>query len=171
MNSLRFYAVLLVIFPIHGIQSILYTTAKNNTYYIEDTYLFTWYDAHLECSIRDMALLNIDSKEKYDDIYELLLSGKFNDKPPHLWVGAIGINKKFAWTITGKPIIPSLWCNICPNNHPNNENCVEFWGNQHGLNDLNCDSKIGFVCEDRVKKVDKCEEKKPSFVLNIMQHN
>ncbi|KAM7352595.1 lectin subunit alpha-like [Cochliomyia hominivorax] len=170
MNPLRFYSIIMVVFPILEIQCKLYTTRNNKTYYVEDKYAFTWYDAHLECSTRDMALVTIDSKEKYDDINELLIGGTFKDKPPHLWVGAIGINRKFAWILTGKPIIPSLWCNICPNNHPNNENCVQFWGFEHGLNDVSCDWKIGYVCEDRVKMCE-CKEQKSNIFMNIIQSN
>lgn len=85
-------------------------------------------------------------------------------------MGAIGIQKKFAWILNGKPIIPSFWCNICPNDFPENENCVEFWGNEHGLNDLNCGSKIGYICEDRIK-ANECPEKKSNILVHIKQNN
>lgn len=91
------------------------------------------------------------------------------DKPPHLWVGGIGINRKFAWILTGKPIIPSLWCDVCPNNSGNNENCIQIWGLQQGLNDVRCDWAIGYVCEDRPKFVEN-QDKKSNYIFNFVQN-
>lgn len=79
-------------------------------------------------------------------------------KPPHLWTGGVGSNRKFIWFSTGTPVATRTWGIGNPDNSGNVENCVQIFENTNKLNDIKCFEKMGFVCE----KTPGNDEEKPS---------
>ncbi|XP_013113411.2 lectin subunit alpha [Stomoxys calcitrans] len=159
----------------------LYQTSKNVTYFINQDYAYTWYEAFLECSFRNMTLLSLERDEKIDELLQVINKHKFSKKPPHLWTGGIGSNRKFVWSNTGRPIVSRLWGPGNPDNSANMENCVQIYENTKHLNDIKCVEKFGFVCEmtqcnldvakacDPEKTESRRIEKYSGFVFNFNQ--
>lgn len=81
---------------------------------------------------------------------------------PESWVGVVGDGITFAWTLTGKPVIPSSFTNLSRNRH-----CVVYAGTK--LGNLDCTTPAWFICKERVKKRSCCNRTSNIFV-NIKQN-
>ncbi|XP_065357709.1 E-selectin-like [Calliphora vicina] len=146
-----------------------YTSATNKIYYVESAYNYNWFESHIECHNKNMTLFTIENEDSFYDLYNVLISGKFSRKPPHLWVGAVGSQRKFTWILNGKPVI---WKHGSFDNARNSENCLQLYENTKDLNDVNCVNKMGFVCEENRYQI-QCDQTKmaqKNVVLNIHQH-
>ncbi|XP_075150764.1 salivary C-type lectin 2-like [Haematobia irritans] len=163
---------------VQGDSGKFYQTDKTVTYFINPSYMYTWYEAFLECNYRNMTLLSLEPDSKIDDILQIITKNKFSQKPPHLWIGGIGANRKFAWIDSGRPIVSLLWGPGNPDNSANIENCIQIFENTKLLNDIKCSEKMGFVCEMKKVQSEKatstdCDNKKSEkysgFVFNFNQ--
>ncbi|XP_013113419.2 lectin subunit alpha [Stomoxys calcitrans] len=153
-----------------------YQTPSGVAYYIEPMYQFNWFEAYFECSYRNMSLYTIKNIEQFHDLHSLLMSGKFNDKPPNLWIGGIGLKSKFFWVKTQQPMtFDDLWAPNNPDNANEMEHCLQIWSRKRYLNDLNCELKIGFVCEsnseDHLTAMAHNEGKYRGLTINLYQNN
>ncbi|KAM7354727.1 uncharacterized protein ACRADG_006288 [Cochliomyia hominivorax] len=170
MNTLIFLSTILVIFHTFVNAGNFYTSANNKIYYIESAYNFKWFEAHIECHNKNMTLFTIDNEDKFYDLYNVLISGQFLRKPPHLWVGAVGAQRKFTWITNGKPVV---WKHASFDNSGNSENCLQLFENTKDLNDRNCVALLGFVCEENKymsQNRDQIQGVEKHIVLNIHQH-
>ncbi|XP_005186599.1 lectin subunit alpha [Musca domestica] len=153
MKATTFLLGSLLIVPLMGWHALAgkhYTTKKGIQYYIEHLYQYTWFEAYFECAYRNMSLYTYGSQAEFNDLYELLTSDKFPDKPPHAWIGAVGVKGKFIWIKNQKPMTElHLWAENNPDNSKDIEHCLQIWHSKKFLNDLDCLRKIGFVCEIR----------------------
>ncbi|TMW54256.1 hypothetical protein DOY81_000679 [Sarcophaga bullata] len=120
-------------------------SVNNNVYYVEPSYNYKWFEAHIECYNRNMTLFTIENEDAFYDLYNILISGRFNRSPPHLWLGGIGAQRKFTWISNGKPVV---WKYGSPDNARNAENCIQLYENTKDINDRNCNDQLGFVCEE-----------------------
>ncbi|KAI8116796.1 Lectin subunit alpha [Lucilia cuprina] len=113
--------------------------------------LYTWQSFEREVESRDMDLLTIETEDKAKEIKELLQKATYttflcgpNDLENY---------REFIWissTVNG-PFTYTNWEQSEPNNYQNqNERCVNigFHGNDQ-WNDVNCDRKYGFICQER----------------------
>ncbi|NP_001292047.1 lectin subunit alpha-like precursor [Musca domestica] len=143
-------------FQVLAVRAKLYQTPNNVTYFINQDYTYTWFEALIECSSRNMSLLTLEEDVELLDIYQIAIKNNFAKKPPHLWTGGVGSNRKFIWFSTGTPVATRTWGIGNPDNSGNVENCVQIFENTNKLNDIKCFEKMGFVCE---KKPGNDEEK------------
>ncbi|XP_075153416.1 lectin subunit alpha-like [Haematobia irritans] len=153
-----------------------YTTSKGSIYYIEHLYQYSWFEAYFECSYRNMSLYTIRDLDQFYDLHSLLMSGNFETKPPNLWIGAIGVKGKFLWIANHKTMdFVSLWGDNNPDNTNENEHCLQIWFTKRYLNDLNCERKIGFICENRIddfsSRTPQAEGKYKGLTINFYQNN
>ncbi|XP_037809015.1 lectin subunit alpha-like [Lucilia sericata] len=134
---------------------LLFKSEEKNEYYIQPAQKFTWAQALNECDSRTMDLLTIEDAKKAEEI-EKLLKKVFSKKTiPRFYLGAHDQEefRKFNW-ITKEAIKPfsyTNWESSEPNNYKNlNERCVHL--GFHGSlqwNDINCERKYGFICQER----------------------
>ncbi|XP_065362212.1 lectin subunit alpha-like [Calliphora vicina] len=149
--SLYLILIILFIFKVHIIATVgrMYTSDRNNTYYIEDEKKYNWMEAFANCVEMNMSLLTIDSVTKSNEINQLVQK-TFGKNIP-LWVGGIMTRhptRHFIWLPMGKPFIYTYWEGNNPDFANYNEYCVEIgWGNKMEWNDKYCNHQIGFVCE------------------------
>ncbi|KAI8125819.1 Lectin subunit alpha [Lucilia cuprina] len=170
MNTSLLLLTIVVVLSSTAKAGNFYTSPSNKIYYVEPVYSYKWFDAHIECYNRNMTLFTIENEDSFYDLYNVLISGKFNRKPPHLWIGAIGAQRKFTWILNGKPVI---WKYSSFDNARNSENCLQMFENTKDLNDRNCVDLLGFVCEENRYQNNKCDQTKMAekhIVLNIHQH-
>ena len=87
---------------------------------------------------------------------------------PNLWIGAVGINRQFAWIKNSQPLFTNRWIPNNPDNGNNDEYCIHFWENTTELSDRRCDFKYGFICEqnDDYENRNPCKYK--SILLNLI---
>ncbi|KAI8119825.1 Lectin subunit alpha [Lucilia cuprina] len=96
----------------------------------------------------NMTLATIDTKEKSDEITELLRNTFGNVNP--VWIGAVanGDDRHYVWISTGKRVVFTNWYVDEPDFHNNNEYCLQTgWSNQIKWNDHECHLHFGLICE------------------------
>lgn len=96
----------------------------------------------------DMTLVTIDSKDKSDEITDLLRKTFTNINPA--WTGgvAIGDDRHFVWVSDAANAQFTNWSPGEPSFSDNNEYCLlTGWKSNLQWNDANCHSKFGIICE------------------------
>ncbi|TMW51188.1 hypothetical protein DOY81_003724, partial [Sarcophaga bullata] len=150
-----------------------HTASDGREYLIETEYQYNWFEALNECTRRDSQLVIIDSEEKNTVITDLLkkVVGKSRD----LWLGGndeYNINKErpFFWSTTGQNFKFTYWADGEPTNGGSIEHCVHIWQEtQYRWNDLECDAKLGFICEDN-QYMETCNNKLKTDCDSIYKH-
>jgi len=113
----------------------------------------TWSEANSFCkSLWDGEgnLASIDDDEQNSWVFE-------QAEKKSVWIGGndLATEDQFVWS-DGCKMSYSNWNTNEPNNYGNNEDCVHFIAAKNGKwNDLDCNSKLGFVCK-RAKRNYKC---------------
>ncbi|KAI8116776.1 Lectin subunit alpha [Lucilia cuprina] len=134
---------------------LLFKSDEKNEYYIQPAQKFTWAQALQECDKQTMDLLTIEDAKKALEI-ENLLKKVFSKKPiPRFYLGAHDQEefRTFNWITKDatKPFTYTNWESTEPNNYKKlNERCVHL--GFHGSlqwNDINCERKYGFICQER----------------------
>ncbi|KAM7351825.1 lectin subunit alpha-like [Cochliomyia hominivorax] len=149
-----------------------YKTCKNKMYYIEENYQYTWYEAFLQCSMKKLSLVTLETEEEHEDLAEILSEEKFTFNAPHLWVGAVGNERQFSWVANSQPVFTLKWIAGNPDNYNKEENCLHFWENTTNLNDRKCDLKYGYICEDNnySNELDQNSAKYKHILFNVINH-
>ncbi|XP_065355479.1 lectin subunit alpha-like [Calliphora vicina] len=149
-----------------------FKTENNKTYYIEQNYKYSWYQAFLQCSMKKMALLTIETPEEHNDVAKILKEGNFNFHGPHLWIGAVGFDRQFAWIANSQPVFTNRWVGGNPDNFNQEEHCLLFSEATTELNDAKCEYQFGFICEENayLSPKDENQEKPNRVVFNFYQH-
>ncbi|XP_075159347.1 lectin subunit alpha-like [Haematobia irritans] len=117
--------------------------------FIEQEEKYTWFEAGIECAIRNMTLITVDTVERNQAV-DALLRKKFQNIP-NLWIGGsdLGEEGKFVWSSTGKPFEFTNWQSQQPDNNKNDEHCVHYRRtSDFEWNDAQCWEKFGFICEE-----------------------
>ncbi|KAM7351569.1 uncharacterized protein ACRADG_004360 [Cochliomyia hominivorax] len=129
----------------------IYTSEKNNTYFIDNEYKYTWFDAYCKCLSLNMTLASIDTSAKAEEISTLILSTM---KRKLLWIGGIASrypdDSKYIWITTGKQITSTFWERGYPSfSGSSNQYCIlyGFTSNMTWAN-FSCTDKNGFICEE-----------------------
>lgn len=92
---------------------------------------------------------------------------------PHLWIGAVGTNRLFAWIKNSQPVFTDKWLKGNPDSSNPYENCLHFWENTTLLNDRKCDVKQGYICEenDNLSEDYTNQEKYKNIIFNMVNKN
>ncbi|GFR62245.1 lectin C-type domain protein [Elysia marginata] len=105
-------------------------------------------DANDACKTQGGYLLEIDDNEEREFTYNL--SVKIGGAP-HFAAGGNDIVNEKTWVQynSGKPLPTDLeWVPGRPNNAGGNEDCLAFWMERRGLNDIPCNTNnIKYICE------------------------
>ncbi|XP_046805797.1 lectin subunit alpha-like [Lucilia cuprina] len=146
-----FMVFLIVLVKIQSIYSSdnLYTSSRKNIYYIENEKKYNWMGALIKCASMNMTLVTIDTKEKSNEITDLLRNTFGNVNP--LWIGAItsGANPlEYVWISTGNKFTFTNWAPGQPDFYMNQEYCVQTgWSDEIKWNDHYCFTNFGVICE------------------------
>ncbi|XP_061387553.1 lectin subunit alpha-like [Musca vetustissima] len=138
-------------FQINTIAAEFYTSSQNNRYLIEIRNKYNWFQSDAECKVNNMDLLSIESAEKMQEINDLINTVFKGKEKPLLYIGGNNLadRKQFLWTPTGHKFQYTNWSEFEPNNYEKNERCVHLGLYDDGTwNDIDCDMKFGFICED-----------------------
>ncbi|TMW54259.1 hypothetical protein DOY81_000682, partial [Sarcophaga bullata] len=147
-----------------------YKTFNNKLYYIEENYEYTWFEALLQCSMKKLSLATLETQQEHNDLARILKEEPFAYHAPHLWIGAVGINRQFAWIRNSQPLFTNQWIPNNPDNFNGDEQCIHFWENTTTLNDRRCDLKYGYICEENDYE-DRNPSKYKSILLNVINGN
>ncbi|XP_065357407.1 lectin subunit alpha-like [Calliphora vicina] len=148
-----------------------YKSQNGNMYYIEESYKYSWYEAALQCSLKKLSLLTLETQEEHNEVAKILKENNFAFHAPHLWIGAVGGHRLFTWVSNSQPVFTDKWIPGNPDNWNQEEYCLHFWENTTELNDRKCDFKYGFICEENDyfnEEKEKNQGKYKSIVLNIV---
>ncbi|CAG9856946.1 unnamed protein product [Phyllotreta striolata] len=132
-------------------------------YYVSPEWV-TYNKAVELCLARSMELVSIETKEKNQEILQYLNSLEFwlwepdpqnmyfvQNKRLFYWSSGVLNDNKWTW-INGQPIKYFNWMDGNPSSSHNKENCLEILVpvNKNGLfwNDVDCNSKRHFICEN-----------------------
>merc|ERR1712013_26161 len=121
----------------------------------------TWAEAEEFCNEKEAYLASVTSQNIHDYIWS-----KIEPTGSSFWIGGSDQEEEGIWKWSdGSKWNFTQWLTNEPNNHLDNENCVQFglhrWA-QNGWNDEKCDFKQRFVCS-----IQMCSE--PS--VNISNNN
>ncbi|XP_065368984.1 ladderlectin-like [Calliphora vicina] len=150
-KSLQLFAILLISFiQIQSIYSIdnLYTSNRNNIYYMDNELKYTWFNALAKCNSMNMSLVTIDTKEKSDEITDLMKNTFAKVNP--LWIGgvAIGSDHHYVWISTGRKFTFTNWAAGEPSYSSETELCLlNGWSDKMLWNDHQCHKNYGVMCE------------------------
>ncbi|XP_037822321.1 lactose-binding lectin l-2-like [Lucilia sericata] len=151
VKSLQLFAILLIsCIKIQSIYSIdnLYTSKLNNVYYMDNEQKYTWFDALSKCARMNMSLATIDTKEKSDDITDLMKATFSNPNP--LWIGgaATGSDHHYVWISNGEKFDFTNWNPGEPSYYSESELCLlTGWNAELRWNDHQCHKTFGMLCE------------------------
>ena len=127
----------------HGSNQAVQKSRKFYTYHKEKK---NYADAQISCASEGGYLVEINSEYE-----QLFLEGWAHDD--QIWIGLSDRQREGNWTNwnSGEPITYSYWRKREPDNKDPNANAQEHCAEmtvQGMWNDLNCDWKMGFICED-----------------------
>ncbi|XP_073830857.1 lectin subunit alpha-like [Musca autumnalis] len=129
-----------------------YTSAQNNTYFIEIKNKYNWHNSETQCKLKNLTLLSIESAEKTQEINELINEHFKETEKPLLYIGANDLAEegRFRWTSNAHEFNYTNWAESEPNNYKNHENCVHIGLYNDGTwNDVDCSTKFGYICEKK----------------------
>ncbi|CAL4085353.1 unnamed protein product [Meganyctiphanes norvegica] len=107
---------------------------------IETSMKLSWNDAKASCEQAGTKLAHPNKEQMKSLLKELRQRGD------RYWIGGNDVGAEGHWTyVNGDQMPGGFWNCGEPNNCGNKENCVEVW--KRGLNDLNCATKLSFVCQ------------------------
>ncbi|XP_065357591.1 lectin subunit alpha-like [Calliphora vicina] len=109
---------------------------------------YTWFNALLKYNSMKMSLATIDTKEKSDEITDLI-KNTFSKINP-LWIGgvAIGTDHHYVWTSTGDKFTFTNWAPGEPSYFSETELCLlTGWSDKILWNDHQCHKNFGVLCE------------------------
>ncbi|XP_058979961.1 lectin subunit alpha-like [Musca domestica] len=129
------------------------TTSDGNSYYVETSMAFSWYEALSACASLKMTLLTVDSYSKRMQVDALRLSAN-----AQVWIGGHDLksSRSFEWISNGKSFDYRNWYSGEPNSKE--ENCVEMTFPALGWNDVRCSKFRGYICEETPAAKEKNQE-------------
>ncbi|XP_073822440.1 uncharacterized protein [Musca autumnalis] len=130
-----------------------YKHIGDDIFYIERSENVTWFAASNNCLNRGMVLVAIDSSEKHQQLETIK-----DDLHERSWTGGLRTtNDQFRWIFKGQSFNYTNWSKKQPDNDKNIEDCVEVLSHEMTWNDLNCNTLLGYICEEipAVKEKDK----------------
>ncbi|XP_053374784.1 C-type lectin domain family 4 member G-like [Mercenaria mercenaria] len=115
-------------------------------YYFSTSEL-SWSDALNDCKSKGVYLAEHKHRGEAKDLAELAQS--ISTKIDMYWVGASDISSEgsWIWKESHASVNYSYWTSGNPDNY-RNEDCMSTYVNHQGhWNDLNCNTKIGYICQ------------------------
>lgn len=156
---MRFLFVFLVPCLVSSFVASTYIPVPSNgdsdTTYLIGTQNVTWYEAYVLCKQDGMELASINSLEEETALENYaktvdVKTGFYGG----LWTAGTrngACASEFVWFSTGKPLIYQKFSPGEPDNSGGVEACIEFFinveNNDYEWNDINCDDKLGFICQ------------------------
>ncbi|XP_073822447.1 uncharacterized protein isoform X2 [Musca autumnalis] len=142
-------------------------TQDGDTFYIETSAKFTWYEALSDCVRLKMTLVAIYSPEKSQKLANLGYVDSVR-----VWIGGHDLTngRQFQWISNSHIFDYTNWNKGEPNNR--NEHCVEMFYPSMLWNDAPCDHRRGFICEEIPAVTEKDREiklLKESYEYQIRQ--
>ncbi|KRJ97280.1 C-type lectin 37Da [Drosophila yakuba] len=118
-------------------------------YFIERNLQKNWFDAYESCRRLQAELITLETEDELRLVSKYLTQNNIFDR---YWTSGTDLSEqgKHVWFSNGQPLSSQLWYSGEPNNKDKKEHCDEL-GNRikdkPGMNDLDCNSKIGYICE------------------------
>ncbi|CAL1295968.1 unnamed protein product [Larinioides sclopetarius] len=110
------------------------------------TQLFSWHRAKEYCENRESSLASIHSDDEIGFLLRLIYDSR-STTGNRVWIGLNSFNRgSFAWT-DYSPVDFTYWNENEPNNHGNQEKCVNMYIGNGLWNDENCNIFMGFICK------------------------
>ncbi|XP_042288912.1 C-type lectin domain family 4 member K-like [Thunnus maccoyii] len=115
----------------------------NGSFYYISSNKKTWNESRTDCLQRGMDLVVVNSEEEQEFI---------NRYQETMWIGLTDSEREGTWKwVDGTPLTTSFWHSGEPNNHNDNEDCVETkFRDKKSWNDADCGIRNSWICEKKM---------------------
>ena len=128
------------------------TPGTSGCYYVTTAVPVNFTAARSLCSDQGGRLVEIDSKEKQDEIFEYLTAGP-SFQTDNFWIGATdeAVEGSWVWSTSGRPVTFTNWRAGEPSNWSANQHCGRLVRLNHAnagkWEDVECNQLIMTLCE------------------------
>ncbi|XP_067437313.1 C-type lectin domain family 4 member F-like isoform X3 [Thunnus thynnus] len=115
----------------------------NGSLYYISLNMKTWNESRTDCLQREMDLVVVNSREEQEFI---------NRYRKRMWIGLTDSEREGTWKwVDGTPLTTSFWHSGEPNDHNDNEDCVETkFKDKNSWNDAVCGDRHSWICEKKM---------------------